>query len=150
MLIEISELHPAPAGKKMASVVAAGGAKLECWPEMLSGFKVGSRYECEIQDREYQGRTFRRITKAVPYAAGDPMVAVAAATRTVSPAQRSNGNSCHRSSKDNEQAFVCATLGAFIKAGKVEPELGKVTNAIAVLRAAYQRTFGADDEAARQ
>jgi hypothetical protein len=71
---------------------------------------------------------------------------VPASTVKPAPAQCGNGNSYRRTDPvATERVFVCAALTAFIKAGKVEPELGKVTNAISVLRTAYQKTFGIDD-----
>jgi hypothetical protein len=143
MLIEISELHPAAPGKKTGTVVAAGGARFSVWPEQLTQVQVGRRYEVETSERTWQGRTLQSITKITPYALGLGAVAAAAAARTNG---HDVGNTYHRADPiDSERTFVCAALTAFIKAGKVEPELGKVTNAIQVLRTAYQRTFGMDD-----
>ena len=113
------------------------------WPEQLTQIRVGQRYEVEIAERVWQGRTLQSITKITPYSNGDGAVAGAVAARTNGHA---NGNSYRRTDPvDSERMFVCACLTSFIRAGKIEPELGKVTNSIQVLRTAYQRTFGADD-----
>jgi hypothetical protein len=66
MLIEIAETHPPQFGKKVATVVAAGGQKFEIWPEKLAGLQVGASYDVDVADREYNGRTIRKITKATP------------------------------------------------------------------------------------
>jgi outer membrane receptor for Fe3+-dicitrate len=145
VLIQIAETHPAAPGKKTASVVAVGGSKFDCWPEMLAKIEIGRRYEVEVKDRVFQGRTYQSITKATPYAEdGDSTVATKAAARAAENGCGS-GISYQHTDRDSERAFVCATLTAFIKAGKVEAELGKVSNAITVLRTAYQKTFGIDD-----
>jgi hypothetical protein len=142
MLIEVAETHPAPPGKKVASVIAVGGAKFDIWPEQLGSIQVGGRYEVEISQREFNGRVYQKITKATPL--NGTAATASASTAKPAPAQYGNGNS-HRTEVDGERMFVSAALAAFIKAGKVEPELGKVANAIQVLRTAYQKTFGIDD-----
>lgn len=65
MLIEIAETRPAAPGKKVATVVAAGGQRFHIWPENLAHLRVGGKYEVEVTDREYNGRIYRKITKAV-------------------------------------------------------------------------------------
>jgi hypothetical protein len=145
VLIQVLETHPAAPGKKTATVVAAGGDKFSVWPEQLAQIRVGQRYEVEIAERVWQGRTLQSITKITPYGNGEGAVAAAAVTR-MEPAPAPNGNRYRRTDPvDSERMFVCAALTAFIKAGRVEPELGKVSNAITVLRTAYQKTFGIDE-----
>jgi hypothetical protein len=126
VLIQIAETHPAAPGKKTASVVAVGGSKFDCWPEMLAKIEIGRRYEVEIKDRVFQGRTYQSITKATPYAEdGDSTVATRAAASVAENRYGSGISYQHTDDRGSERAFVCATLTAFIKAGKVEPELGK-------------------------
>jgi hypothetical protein len=82
VLIQVAETHPAAPGKKTASVVAVGGSKFDCWPEMLAKIEIGRCYEIEVKDRVFQGRTYQSITKATPYAEdGDSTVATKAAPR---------------------------------------------------------------------
>jgi hypothetical protein len=66
MLIEITETHPPQFGKKVGHVVAADGEKFEIWPEKLAGLQVGGRYDVDVAEREYNGRTIKKITKAPP------------------------------------------------------------------------------------
>jgi hypothetical protein len=144
MLIEVAETHPAAPGKKVATVIAVGGAKFDIWPEQLGGIQVGGRYEVEVSQREFNGRVYQKITKATPVN-GSAATTLASTAKPV-PARCDKGNSYRRTDPlDSERMFVCAALTAFIKAGKVEPELGKVSNAITVLRTAYQNTFGIDE-----
>jgi len=70
MLIQITETHPPQYGRRMAHVVATGGYNFELYPETLAGLKIGDWYDIEVKEREYQGRTIRKITKATP--AGAP------------------------------------------------------------------------------
>jgi hypothetical protein len=152
MIIEVAETRAAPAGKKIATIIAAGGTKFDCWPEMLASVEVGRRYEVEVESREWNGKTFQKITKATPVNGAAQAPAPTSTTKpmpyTNGNGHAGNGNSYRRTDPvDSERMFVCAALTAFIKAGKVEPELGKVTNAVNVLRTAYQRTFGMDDAA---
>jgi hypothetical protein len=140
MLIHVAEKHAAGPGKKVATVVTTDGARLECWPEQLANLDIGGRYEVEVKDREFNGRTYRRIAKV------SPVNGIAASIAKPAPTTNGSGNSYRRTDPvDSERMFVCASLTAFIRSGKIEPELGKVTNAIQVLRSAYRRTFGADD-----
>jgi hypothetical protein len=143
MLIEVTEKHPAAPGKKVATVVAAGGAKFDIWPEQLAAIQVGGRYEVEVSDREYNGRTYRKITKATPYGSSDGGVTAAARARTGNG--NGNGASYYKptSPQDSERMFTCSLLNAFIRAGRIEPNEDQITKAIEVLRRAYRRTFGA-------
>jgi hypothetical protein len=140
MLIEVTEKHPAAPGKKVATVVAAGGAKFDIWPEQLAAIQVGGRYDVEVTDREYNGRVYRKITKATPYGTPDGTVSTAAARRT-----NGNGNGYYKPTapQDSERMFTCSLLNAFIRAGQIEPNEEQIVKAIEVLRRAYRRTFGA-------
>src|SRR5258706_14503085 len=66
MLIEVTEPHPPKFGKKVATVIAKGGDKFEIWPEKLADLKAGAKYEVDVAERDYNGRTIRKITKATP------------------------------------------------------------------------------------
>ena len=138
MLIEVAEKHPAAPGKKVATGAAAGGAKFDIWPEQLANVQVGGRYDVEITDREYNGRVYRKITKAVPVNGTATTVAAQA-----SSTQHKNGNYKPTAPHDSERMFTCSLLNAFIRAGQIEPIEDHLVRAIDVLRRAYRRTFGA-------
>src|SRR5215475_4167167 len=66
MLIEVTEIHPVKPGGKVARLVAADGIRYEIWPEKLEGVTPGKRYEVEITERQYNGRTFKSVAKITP------------------------------------------------------------------------------------
>jgi hypothetical protein len=107
MLIEISELHPAAPGRKTGTVVAAGGTRFSVWPEQLAQVQIGCRYDVEISERTWQGRTLQSITKITPHGNGDSTVAAKAASGTASTPGL------------DRQMFVQGLLVALIRAGQV-------------------------------
>jgi hypothetical protein len=136
---------------KRSIVTTSEGRKLGIWHDKLSklGLEAGATYDVETTDAEVNGVTLTNIVGAKRCAsATSTTTASTAKPATNGYAGNGNGNGYRRTDPvDSERMFTCACLTAFIKAGKVEPELGKVTNAINVLRTAYQRTFGMDDHA---
>jgi hypothetical protein len=118
-----------------ATVVAAGGTKFQIWPEQLAQVQVGQRYEVEIAERVWQGRTLQSITKIMPYGNGDGAVAAAAAART-------NGHNIGNSSRNERQAFVRDVL-ALIRAGQVGNDKSHLYHATVMLTQLYDHTFGA-------
>jgi hypothetical protein len=140
----VAEIKLPPAGKERGNIVTTDGRKYGLFREKISLCQIGSHYEAEVTDGQYCNIV---SAKVIP-AASPP------AQQAQQPAPAANGGgsgnghgSYYRRTDpvDSERMFVCAALSAFIKAGKIEPELGKVTNAITVLRQAYGRTFGFDD-----
>jgi hypothetical protein len=105
MLIEVKETHPPGAGKRVATVIAADGDRFDIWPEQLGNFRVGCRYEVETEDREWRGRTFRKITKATPVSGA------------ASPQQQSSGQVAR--SYFDEAAYAGHVVAALILKGDV-------------------------------
>ena len=122
MIIEVAETHPPKTGKKLGTVKTADGQSFGIWPDKLSGLRVGSRYEIEFDESEFNGRTYRKITKVQPV----------------------GGNASARSS-DAEQQFVCSVLNAAITAGKLQLSSESLVAAIKTTRAAWANTFGASN-----
>jgi hypothetical protein len=145
MLIEIAETHPAAPGKKVATVVAVGGARFDCWPEQLSSIRVGKRYEIETSDRVYNGRTYRKITKATPYGAADGAAAAPAAARTatatVPPA---NGYAGGNGAGKDRQIFVQGMLQAALRSGELKFEKTALYHATCMLMQLYKHTLGSE------
>jgi hypothetical protein len=127
MLIEIAETHPPQNGKKVATVVAAGGQKFEIWPEQLAGLHVGARYDVDVAEREYNGRTIRKITKATP--------ANGAAKPTA------NGNAS-TGATSGEPEFVATLLAALVMKGEVANNKRQLFDATEMLRGLWGATFG--------
>jgi hypothetical protein len=128
MLIEIAETHPPQFGKKVAKVVAAGGQEFEIWPEKLAGLQVGGRYEIDVAEREYNGRTIRKITKATP----------------ANGAAKPNGNGAATTIMPvgGEPQFVATVLAALIGAGEVKHDKRELYEATLMLRGLWGATFG--------
>jgi len=58
--------HPPKSQEGREKWVAAGGQEFEIWPEKLTGIQVGARYDVDVEERDYNGRTIKKITKATP------------------------------------------------------------------------------------
>jgi hypothetical protein len=127
MLIEIAETHPPGYGKKVAKVVAAGGQEFEIWPEKLASLQVGGRYDVDVAEREYNGRTIRKITKATP--------ANGAAKPTA------NGNAS-TGATSGETEFVATVLAALVMKGEVANNKRQLFDATEMLRGLWGATFG--------
>lgn len=136
MLIEVAETHPPQNGKKLAKVKSRSGQVFQVWPDKLSALQVGRRYDIEVAESEFKGRTYYNITKIKPSAApaemGDENHSQAGAASPAGGEDPAGG----------EEAFVRDLLVAFIEAGKIDPEQNRVITAINALRTAYQQTFG--------
>jgi hypothetical protein len=127
MLIEIAETHPPQFGKKVATVIAKGGDKFEIWPEKLADFQVGAKYDVDVAEREYSGRTIRKITKATP------------ANGVAHPT--ANG-SVPAAATDGEAEFVATVLAALIQAGEVKNDKAQLFHTTNMLRGLWGATFG--------
>jgi hypothetical protein len=139
----IAEIRRPAEGKDRGNIIGTDGTRLGCFREKLGLIQIGATYELEITDGQYQNvKSVKQVAATCAPTQQQP-----ASTPRTHVNGNGGGNSYRRTDPvDSERMFVCATLGAFIKAGKIEPELGKVVNAIQVLRTAYQRTLGADSE----
>jgi hypothetical protein len=129
MLIEIAETHPPQYGKKVATVVAAGGQKFEIWPEKLAGIQVGAKYEVDVAEREYNGRVIQKITKATP---------VNGAARSTA----ANGHSAPAPVTNGEPEFVATVLAALIMKGEVQNNKRQLLDTTNMLRGLWGATFG--------
>jgi hypothetical protein len=128
MLIEITETHPPKFGKKVATVVAADGEKYEIWPEKLAGLHVGARYDIDVEERDYNGRTIRKITKATP------------ANGASKPS--ANGSAAPAPVTSGEPEFVARVLAALILKGEVLNNKRQLFDATQMLRGLWGATFG--------
>ncbi len=142
MLIAVAETHPPKAGGRVAHVVAADGAKFEIWPDKLGGIQVGGRYEVEVEDREYNGRTFRKIVKATPV--NGVTSHTANGNGTTKPAGNGNGHAPATGPVSaTEAAFVREVLVAMIMKGDVvATNKRQMLDTTLMLRCLYGATFG--------
>jgi hypothetical protein len=142
MLIEVQELHPAPAGKKLATVVTANGDRLGCWPEQLTQVQIGRRYNVEISERTWQGRTLQSITKITPYVNSDSAVAAKAAVRTAAQPASNGYESESGDAARQEQVWTLALLQSLIQAGHVSADKRQLWKATVMLRNLWHASFG--------
>ncbi len=129
-VIEIAAIRPPKEGKKLATVVAAGGQSYGMWPDKAADLKIGVPYAVEVEESEFRGRAYRKITKAKPVAANGNAGPAAIAT--------TQGGA--------EVAFVTSVLGAFIAAGKVGLDAREMERAVTLVRALWRVTFGGDHD----
>lgn len=118
MLIEITEIHPPKIGGKVSRIVAADGEQYDIWPEKLDGIKVGNRYQIEIKERDYNGRTFKSIKSIAP--------APAAASTAAEPRPQGAAPAC------GEAEYVGRVVAALIAKGDLDK--AKIPEATAWLR----------------
>jgi hypothetical protein len=132
-VIEITAIRPPKENKKVATVVAATGQSYQCFPDKLAkwGLREGERYSIDIEEREFNSRTYRTIIKATPAQAARNGAATHA-PRMAAPL-------------DAEQAFVARTLAAFIAAGKVGLDARELGEATRLLQRLHSHFFGADN-----
>jgi hypothetical protein len=119
MLIEIVETHPPQNGKKLAKVKTKSGDEFGIWPDKLATLRVGQRYEIEVEESEFKGRTYRKITKAKPANGGSTMAAAAA-------------------TNEAEAQFVRELLAAGVHSRAVTFAAADRRSAIAMLRALWR------------
>jgi hypothetical protein len=141
--LTVAELHPAAPGKRTAAVVAADGQKFEIWPEKLAGFAIGRTYSVDVEDRDYNGRTIRKIVKATPLTNGHTN-SNARGVRAPELGPRGHMTDSPTPSTAGEVQFVSHCLAAMIASGKIaHDDKRALFSATMNLRALFEATFGA-------
>jgi hypothetical protein len=151
MCITIASIETKP---KLSIVNTTNGRKLRCWTNKIGSFglEAGGTYNVETEELPFGDTPLTGITSAkrVTMPAGSSQSqepSVSDSPRHNSGASTSSaGQGYYRptSPEDSERMFVCSLMNAFIQAGKIEPEQGRVIKAVNVLREAYHATFGSD------
>jgi hypothetical protein len=136
----VAEIKLPAAGKERGNIITSDGRKYGCFREKFGLFQVGSSYDADISDGQYQN-----IVSAKLLAAASPP-----AQQQPAPAPQTNGNGHANGSypqaaafRTPEQMFVSGVLTAYINSGRCEPE--KLTQTINYIRVAWNRTFGGND-----
>lgn len=116
--IEVRFVNPPKAGKKQATIKAADGAVYGVWPDKVGLFQPGRRYQIEFNERPYNGRTYRTITKC-----------------------RAHGHatSAPAGQMQNTDSFIASVLGAGVQSKAVEFTEEGLARAIGIIRAAMKR-----------
>lgn len=117
--IEVAKAEPPKAGKKQGTIRTTSGEVLGVWPDKLGLLRPGNSYLVEFSEREWNGRTFKTITKVQPQAANA-------------------NNSKAASGDDREFEFVARVLSASIQACAVTYTREGLTDAVRMLRNVYR------------
>jgi hypothetical protein len=143
--IEVVETHPPQNGKKLAKVKTKSGEEFGIWPDKLGTLRVGQRYDVEVAENEFNGRTYRKITKATPAsapAAANGKAAPSASTETFG--SNSKGLSDLTlplesfGAASEEMQFVRELLAAGVHSGGVTFAAADLRTAIAMLRSLWR------------
>jgi len=138
---QIKYVNPARDGYK-PSIKTEDGQSFGCKDHQLAIFERGQTYRIEYSERTFNGKVFKSVESAAPVEMGG---GGSSQTGAASPGAKGNGYKTSTSPEDSERMFVCSLMNAFIQAGKIEPEQGRVITAVNVLRGAYARTFGSSN-----
>ncbi len=115
-IIQVQYVNPPKPGKKKGTIKTIDGKLFGVWANALNGFKPKETYAVEYAEEEWQGQTYRTITKATLQANG-----------TAGSSLRSSRNTYRETSPgDAERMFVCSLLNAAIGSGKLFTEHRRV------------------------
>ena len=104
-------------------------------------FEVGKTYEIELSETKVGTTTYQNVKTVKMVASPEPAPTVALKANS-----GSYNNYREMSPKDAEGSFVCATLGALIRAGEVKNDKAQLWATTNMLRALWQHTFGQANE----
>src|SRR5712671_5264238 len=123
--LTIAEIKFPAEGKARGNIIATDGRKFGCSREKFGLFQVGSTYDVEISDGQYQNVVNAKLVAASPQAQQAATTQPANGNGTYRPAATGNGATAsanHGHHDKDKQIFVCALLKEFIRAGKVDLE----------------------------
>lgn len=138
MTVAIKLIDPPTAAKKRGVLHGTNGERLGVFAEKAKLFEPGKTYDVDYEEVPYQDRTLRNVKSAVEVY-GKPE---AASASPAAPASGGSGYYRPTSPEDAERMFVCATLGALIKAGEVKYDKRQLWEATNTLRGLWGATFG--------
>ena len=120
-VVTVDFVNPPREGKKKGSIKTKELGYVGVWPDKLSLFEKGKKYEIEWKE---QGQ-YKDFVKMI----GQP--------------QAGNGK---RDDATPERIFVCGIVNSAVSSGKVEPTVGNLTALTNAAREAWAATFGAQKE----
>lgn len=133
--IEVRYADQPKAGKKQGTVKTKDGDVYGVWPDKLGLLRPGRRYRVEYKERQFEGRTFRTITKVDPAAEGETD------TGSVDPLSSSD-----ETGPNQEAEMVCRLVAAAIQSQQVEfnpTEIGRAMRMVQAVVREHQRQTGA-------
>ncbi len=123
-MIEVASVQPAAPGKKLGKVMTTGGESYSGWPDKIGAMKPGERYEIEYTEEEFNGRPWRKLTKATPAKNGGN-----GHTKPSQPTANPN---------EAEWTFVREMLTVGLRTGAVAFSAHDLRTAIAMLRGVWR------------
>lgn len=115
---------------KKGSVKASDGNYYGVWPDKLAQYAKGGKYRVEYEAEEYQGKTYRTITKIL-------QSATPASGGSLGQTRTSGGG------MTPEQMFVTGVIGRCFEGTGGLPDEVSLTTYIIALRGAWQNGFAA-------
>jgi hypothetical protein len=125
--IEVAFVNPPKDGKKQATIKTSTGDLFGIWPDKLGLLRPGESYKVDFSERNYNGKTYRTITKVTP--GQGTLVSIAGGKRAATPIPDSS-----------EFEFVTRILAAMIAANAIQCEKEELANAIKTLGEVYRET----------
>jgi hypothetical protein len=154
--IVVAYVNPPKPGQKSASIKDTDGLYYWIKPAEMPLYQVDGKYEISFittQSNGYTNRTIKSVEAVQQRAqparqAAPPQQRTAPMQQQQAPQSPPNGNGFYRPThpRDAERMFVCASLGHFIDRGTVTLDSTQLVDAVNVIRAVWQATFGADPE----
>ena len=153
----IAFVNPPKIGKGRGSIKGTDGTQLGCFADKLHLFDQGQTYDVEFTETVSNGVTYRNVKTAtliapeprqpaapVRSAASPPAQVPRTASPAPAPPSAASGDINRQTHPiDAERMWVCATLTAFIKAGKVDLDPRSLGEATMMLRRLWQYSFAA-------
>lgn len=145
--LTVASVVPPAGGKKRGTLKGVCGTTLGVFAEKLAQFQFvpGKTYAIDYHEVEYQGSKLRNVVSATlqpdarPASLPAPQQQPLPPLATAQPAPEFNRQT---NPADSERMWVCATLTAFIRAGKVENDKEQIWRTVTMLRNIYKFQFG--------
>jgi hypothetical protein len=130
-IIEIALTEPPEQGRSMGNVFSTAGEKFKAWPDKIAQLKIGGSYAVEVTDHEFNGHSYRKITKVKAANGG--------AAKITNGESSGTSTAPHRpASGEAEWQFVRELLVVGVRTGAVAFSAHDLNTAIAMLRALWR------------
>lgn len=126
--------------KKKGTIKVDDGSYYLAFPNILSQFREGGKYEITYETSEYQGRMYRTV-QTVKALDGSSNVSAPQVFQAPEPAM-SGARYGNADDKTAERIFVCGALNAAITSKAIELNIASLTQLVTILRTVWKATFG--------
>lgn len=126
-VIKVAFANKPKEGKKQGTVKTDEGAIYGVWPDKLGLLQPGRSYKIEFKEREYDGRTFRTITKCEPC---EP-----------APALAEQPGDAPSSKSTDETTFIARVVSAGVASQQVEFNAVALGKAMRLAQSVYREVM---------